>query len=336
MNFKGIRLENKNNLLQNSLIQQCGNSGLGGRGEGHLIENNVITFNNTDDYDNDWHSGGAKLIPGFSNSIIKENVFSYNKGKGLWLDDNSNNNLIIRNVSFENYDAGIEIEISRGNLVVGNISYGNNNMPAGRYRHPRDYSDYSKGFVMIEKKASIHNGIGIFVSSAPETFVYNNTCYRNASSGIVVSGRPINTSHGLMSTNRISLMNNICVGNVVTQISALSNYASDSTIGETYSDYNFVDDGLGGVLFLNETTGKKYQTLIEWSTETGNDYRSHHGTVHFVDPKKTDFRVSQEGTGLEQGKVMKIIRQYGHRLVDLQLGPLVGYEGVVVSIRYVE
>lgn len=333
MNFKGIRLENSNNVLQSSFIRWCGNSGVGGRGGGHLIENNVVSHNNTDDYDNDWHSGGAKLIPGFCNSIVRNNVFSHNKGKGLWLDDNSNDNLIFKNVAFENEDAGIEVEISRGNLIVGNMSYGNKMMPEGRYRRPLNYSDYTKGFVATEKKASIHNGIGIFVSTAPETFVYNNTCYGNASSGIVVSGRPIQTSKGLLSTNDISLANNICVNNDLTQIAVGSDVTSRRLRGAVHSDYNVVHGGRLGVLFRNETSWEEYRSLTEWSNDMSNDNHSLHVTVRFVDKESNDFRLSRGNTFYEKGKLIKITRQYGNTKVKLELGPVFGYEGVSCSFE---
>jgi len=86
------------------------------------------------------------------------------------------------------------IEISAGNQIVNNISVANRNLPAADYLVPDpDAVKDGRNNVFIAQKLTdtkqstlIYqggHGLGIFISSAPRSLVYNNTCYLNEGGG---------------------------------------------------------------------------------------------------------------------------------------------------------
>lgn len=65
-----------------------------GVGERIRIEDCVFTYNNFWRYSPSWHGGGAKLIPWFNKSVVRNSEFAYNYGPGLWLDGSCNDSVL--------------------------------------------------------------------------------------------------------------------------------------------------------------------------------------------------------------------------------------------------
>src|SRR5205085_8302916 len=141
---------------------------------------------NLDRYDPSWHCGGAKLVPQFNNSRVIGNEFAYNIGAGLWLDEGCNENRIERNFCHDNEGAGIMVEISAGNLVMNNICVANRNWMAGEFLTPNPDAEKRGNLPFTVQMLNDRTqstliyqggtGLGIFISSAPGSRVYNNTC----------------------------------------------------------------------------------------------------------------------------------------------------------------
>ncbi len=221
--FVGASIAGNHNKLLHCTIACHGNSAFNGMGPGHLIARCRFLYNNIDRYDLGWHCGGAKLIPHFSNGEIRQNEFAYNIGPGLWLDGNCNQNLIEGNLCHDNEGPGIMIEASGGNRVFNNISFGNRNPLAGEYLKPNDQnkfvtSHYDAKDRLRQMPYHAGDGRGIYISSAPDTKVFNNTCYLNEGEGICAEGPMRETEGTSMSTHGCSLINNISVYNKGSQL----------------------------------------------------------------------------------------------------------------------
>lgn len=141
--------------LSGSHIHHNGQMGVGGGGDGILIQGNEINNNNTRNYEPGWEGGGSKWAWDTKDGRVLDNDVHDNDGSGLWCDINCWNWEFAGNVVRNNTaQSGIFYEISgkcsiHDNQLIGNGGQGAIN---GFYEH----SD-------------------ILVSASPKCEVYNNT-----------------------------------------------------------------------------------------------------------------------------------------------------------------
>ena len=88
-----------------------------------LIENNEISFNNSED---GWtgHCSGMKVIgstAGNYGTTMRGNVVHDNRGNGLWIDTNVYNAVFEGNTVYGNLEAGIDVETSYNAIVRNNV-----------------------------------------------------------------------------------------------------------------------------------------------------------------------------------------------------------------------
>jgi parallel beta-helix repeat protein len=130
-NKHGISVSS-NQTISSNYIHDNGQYGIGGGPLSNLIiENNVLSSNNTLHLDPNDNAGGSKIIGGTAGSNFvtwRNNHVHDNWGQGIWTDGNVRNTLIEGNLVENNWGAGIDHEISwdatiRGNVVRGNMRF---------------------------------------------------------------------------------------------------------------------------------------------------------------------------------------------------------------------
>ncbi len=101
-------------------IHHNGQIGIGGHGQGILIEQNRIWSNNTRGFDPAWEAGGAKIA--LSDGVtFRGNYVHDNDGTGLWCDIDCRNVLYERNRVEDNRHIGIFHEISFKATIRNNV-----------------------------------------------------------------------------------------------------------------------------------------------------------------------------------------------------------------------
>jgi len=311
--FVGVGLSGNRNSLVHCVVACHGNSGIGATGEGHLIEGCQVTYNNIDRYDPSWHCGGAKLIPKFNKGRIIDNEFAYNIGPGLWLDEGCDDNRIERNFCHDNEGAGIMVEISAGNLVLNNISTANRNPLAGEFLIPdpeaekRGQHNFFLGRKLNDRTQSTliyqgGGGLGIFISSASGSRVYNNTCYLNEGGGITVEGPLRETAGRRVSTHDCQVLNNISVYNKGPQLILRKNGSDPDTSGNL-SDHNLLL-AIGGIVAKNGWAGATAFSVAEWQRVSNQDTHSREGDPRFAMPTMGDFRLLEGSPALGAGQLL--------------------------------
>jgi parallel beta-helix repeat protein len=315
--FSGVAVGGKGNSLIHCVVACNGNSGIAGTGEGHLIEGCQVIYNNIDRFDPSWHCGGAKLIPKFNKGRIVGNEFAYNVGPGLWLDESCNDNRLEQNFCHDNEGSGIMVEISAGNVVLNNICIGNRNPVAGEFLIPDPNEDKRAernrfiGRPLNDRTEStlIYQGgpgVGIFISSSPDSRVYNNTCYLNEGGGISVEGPLRNSAGGPMSTHDCRVRNNICVYNKGPQLIVRKNGMDADTSGNS-SDYNLLL-ALGSILAKHGWSAEVAFSISEWQRVSKHDIHSREGDPHFAMSTMGDFRLLDNSPALGTGQVLPDVK----------------------------
>lgn len=105
-------------------ILDNGQLGLGGKGDGVVVERNLIARNNRAGFDPTWEGGGVKLVLS-TGVVVRHNCVADNDGSGIWTDIGIVDAEVAGNRVFGNSRPGIHHEVSgraviRDNLAVGN------------------------------------------------------------------------------------------------------------------------------------------------------------------------------------------------------------------------
>jgi endo-1,4-beta-xylanase len=127
----GIRFGDGAKVLNNR-THHNGMYGMQGAGEGALVEENEIAFNNTAGYctihGGCWAAGGTKFVL-TNRLVVRRNYVHHNYCGGLWTDIDNINTTYEENRIEYNYAQGIHVEISyagviRNNTITGNMGTG--------------------------------------------------------------------------------------------------------------------------------------------------------------------------------------------------------------------
>jgi len=150
-NVGGIRI-GPGMVIRDNHIHHNSEIGLGGIGDGVLVEGNEISFNNTAGNLPAFNASGIKIVAS-SNVTIRNNHVHSNNSKGIWTDVGVFNALIEGNLVEDNEFAGIMHEISYDAIIRNNI---------------------------VRRNALAQNvgwlwDAGIVVANAPNVEVYGNT-----------------------------------------------------------------------------------------------------------------------------------------------------------------
>lgn len=123
----GIELSGNSNILRDSTVARAGYLGIKARGQGVLIEKNVVSYNNTRGFNKWWEAGGMKFVGagGLRDSRVTHNLVHHNYGDGIWFDWGNQDNWIESNVSAYNSGMGIHYEASSKGIIVDNRVFAN-------------------------------------------------------------------------------------------------------------------------------------------------------------------------------------------------------------------
>lgn len=151
-------------LVLGGSYSRNGQMGMGGAGDGALIENVEIAYNNYSDFKTTWEAGGAKFVRS-NGLIIRNNCVHHNDGNGLWTDIDNINVLIEGNKVFDNAGTGIMHEISykaiiRNNTIARN-GHNKYNWLWGSQILVQNSQDVEVYGNLIEIAPDFGNGIGI-------------------------------------------------------------------------------------------------------------------------------------------------------------------------------
>ena len=122
---------NTGSVLSGNYIHHNGRYGFsGGPMAGGLIENNVVSYNNTSHFDTG-DAGRSKIIRS-TGVTFRHNTVTDNYGMGLWTDFDNFNILYEDNILTNNRECGIFHEISADAVIRNNVFNGNGRAAVGQ------------------------------------------------------------------------------------------------------------------------------------------------------------------------------------------------------------
>lgn len=143
-------------IVRSNRINDNGQLGIGGHGEGGLVEGNEIARNHTNGFSIGWEAGGSKWTH-TRGLVVRNNYVHDNAGPGLWTDIENIHTRYEGNVVTANSEAGIFHEISYDVVITGN------KISANGFGNPR------WGY-----------GAGIQIAGSPRAVISGNVVDRNA------------------------------------------------------------------------------------------------------------------------------------------------------------
>jgi parallel beta-helix repeat protein len=270
--FAGISLgyQTDGAVVQNSIANNNGSVGImAADSRGFRVTNAVMQFNNTRNFNTNWHASGFKAT-GSTWGTVENSEVGRNKSPGIWFDHaRTGNTLTVRNNFVHDNSPGegaIFFESSKGGLAYNNVVANN------RRR-------------------------GIYLSASDNSRVYNNTVYGTLErAGIEVAGMPRTGN---------TLTNNTITNNIISNgTSAFDLYimpANGSSIYNNTSDYNGFYRPSG---VLQIRWNLIYSTVTAWRTATGQDSHSKNANPNFIGPLGTPlgFRLNPGSPLINAGK----------------------------------
>ncbi len=97
-----------------------GQLGIGGSGDGSMIDGAEISYNNYAGYDPKWEAGGTKFWR-TKDLVVRQTCVHDNAGPGLWADGDNIGTLYDGNMVFLNENEGIKHEISYDAIIRNNL-----------------------------------------------------------------------------------------------------------------------------------------------------------------------------------------------------------------------
>jgi parallel beta-helix repeat protein len=127
MDGVGIEVSGDNNIIRNCRVTRSGYLGIKARGRNVLIEDNVVSYNNTRRFNKWWEAGGMKFVGwgGLHASRVRRNQVHHNYGDGIWFDWGNDDNVIEHNVVAYNQGFGIHYEASSRAVIQDNEVFRN-------------------------------------------------------------------------------------------------------------------------------------------------------------------------------------------------------------------
>lgn len=283
--FAGIQIAGDDHVIRNSVVRDNGCVGVdvnGSDAEHHyarydtrhkqnlLIEGLTVTGNNRRAFNEYWHSGGMKLIPGVRSATVRNCTVTDNAGPGIWFDAALGGNVIENNLVAHN-TVGISVEIS----------------------YPAADDMYSA--LVRNNRVAFNRDQGIYVSASRGVQVVRNTLYRNAWD-VVVHGMP---------RAEASLGDNVVRDNILRGKSADLILYAGRDAGVCIVDGNLYARGDGRVR-IGVTTGTGYDAP---ETDLASFQRQYpqlepagrSEAVTFRNPDALDFHVLSPSTATDKG-----------------------------------
>ena len=293
-----------NAVINHTVIAYNGFTGLTSNGHEHstgandglLVENSLVSHNNTEHFDLNCNTScaraGIKLahMDGFT---VKNNIFNYNEGSGFWCDEACTNGIMVGNVVSNNI-IGLFYEVSDLGIIASNVTSNN--------------AQYS-----------------IRVASA-DTKIYNNTILTNGGNGgiwVYDDQRNANNLQGTQvgpDTTRVSMVNNV-IYNTNNTITAWIAQGTDTTNTNTvpsqffsaidYNDYyrSYGASAYAVVRWITPTQSNSYKTLANFrSAQPSFDQNSLDittgGDPFFVDSANGNYTIRTDSPAYHSGTTL--------------------------------
>ncbi|MES1024038.1 right-handed parallel beta-helix repeat-containing protein [Gloeocapsa sp. BRSZ] len=177
----GVAVQASDVKLRGNIISHNGRKGVGGSYAHRLVlENNVISNNNVENFSTSWGASGVKLI-WTNGAVLRGNTVANNKSMGLWADASSSNITFANNVVRNNM-IGIYFEISHNAIIASNVVHNNSTA-------------------------------GIMILNASAARIYNNTLARNHANLLVQETSRNNTKSSEISKGITWVTRNTVVKN---------------------------------------------------------------------------------------------------------------------------
>ena len=275
-------------VIQNCTVSYNGATGinLADHARYWTIQNNTVHHNCALSVVN-LYTAGIRLVGDgtVSNITIQNNqVYSNGLGQaasigaGVWIDTQSQNNIVRWNNVYGNQFDNIRIEISSDNQVYCNIASG---------------SIAASGISVTGRTGTPISGV----------VVYNNTSYGNHVSGLQAWG---DLTAGSIVNN--TFKNNISVGNGTFQLDAAGGGENDGSDGSG-NVYTYNDFGAQSPSFIQWGFGNYESTYTAWETATGNCVTT--GCSHSVEAAPTfanssagQFWLTSGSPGIDSGATL--------------------------------
>ncbi len=211
----------------------------------YAVNSDHITIKNNDISDSGQHVFGehqhAIRFKTVIDSLIDNNLTYDNSCIGIRLTHASNNNVVSNNTSYGNYSAvapgeptdaaGIELDDSDNNLVIHNITYSNEDSGINLYKSTGDGSNNNK----VIGNLSYGNGDhGIDNNNSSGQIIVGNTVHGNYTSGINLEAN----SGGATITNNIVSQNGLNPVDPLISRKPGNIYVDDTSVAGTTMDYN--------------------------------------------------------------------------------------------------
>jgi len=262
--YAGFDVRGVSNIVRRCTFAYNGIAGMGGSGSGHLIEDNLVIGNNVDNYVYFNTGGGGKWVV-LIHTTFRRHKALHNNGSGLWLDIECNDNLFENCEFSHNAGPGLDIEISRRNLVRNCTFAFNTARPSG---YAIDHRGENQRWF-----ATGGGGWGLSNRQSPGTRIYHCLFFGNAEGGLGVSAgvretgtKDPTTGTETPATSRdVIAMNNILAENGSWQISMPDLKTSPEATG-CLSDYNLLwgprPIQAGDLAVWREDTGFEQHSLV--------------------------------------------------------------------------
>ena len=196
-------------IVRSNRINDNGQLGIGGHGEGGLVEGNEIARNHTNGFSIGWEAGGSKWTH-TRGLVVRNNYVHDNAGPGLWTDIDNIDTRYEGNVVTANSEAGIFHEISYDVVITGN-TISNNGFGNPRWGY----------------------GAGIQIAGSPRATITGNVVDRNAR-GITL----IQQSRGIGVYGPHEISDTTVTGNTITMATGFSGMVQDVGDSSYFSTRN--------------------------------------------------------------------------------------------------
>ena len=217
----------------NSYIHHNGQLGIGGSGDGMLVADNQISYNNTMHYYRGWEAGGGKIVQS-RGLLFRHNYCHHNESYGFWLDGDNIDALIEQNRFEDNGSAGFVYEISYDAVIRNNTVLRNGLL------NPGDWLASA----------------GIEIVNSANVEIYSNLVHDNHEGIAAYDGVRGSGVYGPLEVNNLNVHDND-----VGMVSGFSGLVVDSTVSNLGSFFTTRQNRFEG----NRYTLGKESTYFSWA-----------------------------------------------------------------------